>query len=267
MAIELFLSRVWGVKRSWLPPLLFVLTIYFFWAINIPDRYVFHPLDATDVESLVITLLVAFWGWGIIYYSSRRLKSKRARHLFLLNFIFITPALALGAFYYVSHDVSLLASAFLSLDVPLALILFNGWCAYFFRSGHPVKTLIDEAYEPSDEIRIVGKIGQRKYVLSPVEVLGFQKDGIVYCYTRNGNRTVVEKSLTALQEQWEGQGFFRLNRQHLIHFDSVGIFRSMPNKSIEVQLTHLPRQTGRVIVSRHRASQFRKWMSVGVGIQ
>ncbi|GEM_PF-4649470 len=264
MAIKLLFARVWQMKGSWLPLVFFLATIYFFWAINIPDRYIFRHLDASDLEALIITLLVALWGWGVIHLASKLFEHLRAKHWFILNLVFLMPSLALGTFFYVSYDIPLLSSPFLSLDVPLALVLFNGWSIYFFRSLHAPKELKDQDSETDDSIRIVGKIGQRKHVLSAHEIIGFRKDGIVYCYTRIGDRTVVEKSLTALEEQWGKQEFFRLNRQHLVHRDAVRAFRSLPNKSIEVQLAHLPLPEEKVVVSRHRASQFRKWMDAGV---
>ena len=249
-------------KRTVLAALLFIATIYLFWAINLPERFVFQHLDASDFESLVLVVLVALWGWLIIRFSHTRFQWGRARHWLILNVIFLTPAVALGAFFYIRYDIPLLASAFVSLDIPLALIFFNSWSIYAFKPGTP--TGPEASSKPAGEgIQLVAKMGKRKYVLNPADVLGFQKDEIVYCYTRSGERFVLELSLAALEEQLDSGTFFRLHRQHLVHRDAIRSFRSQPNKSVEVELTHLRSPGFTTAVSRHRAADFRKWVRQG----
>lgn len=75
---------------------------------------------------------------------------------------------------------------------------------------------------------------------------------------RDGERHVLERSLSELAEELDPAEFFRLNRQYLVHVGAVARFSSVGKGRLEAVLTP---PTGRpVMISQENARRFREWM-------
>lgn len=89
----------------------------------------------------------------------------------------------------------------------------------------------------------------------------FTENGTVYLRTLKGNKFHLDTTLDTLEYQLDPQVFYRLNRQHLIHLDSIISSHSYDKGKIMVEVkpkTNLP-----LIVSRDKATDFKKWLDFG----
>lgn len=97
---------------------------------------------------------------------------------------------------------------------------------------------------------------------------------IAYAYSSGGNVWVIktdgQKLLTSydsfakLETQLSGAAFFRLSRQYLVHHQAIRTVKEEVNRKLCIQLTpgFQPNANHeRVIVSRYRAAEFRKWFA------
>ena len=107
---------------------------------------------------------------------------------------------------------------------------------------------------------------QRYVVKKGVDFVSLNVDDIAYVFTeyrvvflkdREGNKYIVDKTLTELQEELDEAKFFRANRKFLINIDAVQKFKS-DNGKIVVDL--VPEIKEEVVVSKENAPNFRTWI-------
>ncbi|GAB3549500.1 LytTR family DNA-binding domain-containing protein [Spirosoma fluminis] len=96
----------------------------------------------------------------------------------------------------------------------------------------------------------------------PIEVTDiayFQAEERVTLFrTRSGQRYTVDYKLDELETMLDPALFFRINRQFLTNINSIQQIHSYFNHKLK--LTLQPAPTGEVLVSRERATDFKKWM-------
>lgn len=90
-------------------------------------------------------------------------------------------------------------------------------------------------------------------------VLCFRKDQLIYLLTNDGEELVTDyHSLDELEELLDPRRFFRANRQHIIHIESVKGFKVTASVKIVVTLKNTA--STQVLVSREKAPFFRNWV-------
>lgn len=85
----------------------------------------------------------------------------------------------------------------------------------------------------------------------------FTEYRVVFLKDRSGNKYIIDKTLTELQEELDSTEFFRANRKFLINIDSVEKFKSDNGKIV---LNLIPEIKEEVIVSKENAPNFRSWI-------
>ncbi len=85
----------------------------------------------------------------------------------------------------------------------------------------------------------------------------FTEYRVVFLRDKAGNKYIIDKTLTDLQEELDDELFFRANRKFLINIDAVEKFKS-DNGKIVVDLT--PEIKEEVVVSKENAPNFRNWI-------
>lgn len=84
----------------------------------------------------------------------------------------------------------------------------------------------------------------------------FTEHKIVFLKDRNGEKYIIDKNITELDESL-GKHFFRVNRKYIVHIDAIKSFKSANGK---LQLTLEPSTKDEVVVSKENAPQFRQWI-------
>ncbi|GAB5522434.1 MAG: LytTR family DNA-binding domain-containing protein [Roseivirga sp.] len=107
---------------------------------------------------------------------------------------------------------------------------------------------------------------QRYVVKKGVDFISVNVKDIAYCFTeyrivflrdREGNKYIIDKTITELQEELDSKEFFRANRKYLVSIEAIGKFRSDNGK---ILLELIPSVKEDVVVSKENAPNFRNWV-------
>ena len=82
---------------------------------------------------------------------------------------------------------------------------------------------------------------------------------LVYAYTNNGQRYIIESSLERLEEELEPQKFFRANRQFIVNREAIENVDFYFNGRLLININ--PRPTEKILVSKAKAPQFKSWLA------
>lgn len=85
----------------------------------------------------------------------------------------------------------------------------------------------------------------------------FTEYRIVFLRDNEGNKYIIDKTLSDLQEELDADRFFRANRKYLTSIESVAKFRSDNGK---ILLDLIPSVKEEVVVSKENAPNFRAWV-------
>lgn len=99
----------------------------------------------------------------------------------------------------------------------------------------------------------------RAVTLIPVEEIAlFTKEEIIYLVSHEGKKYITDfRSLDEVQELLDPRLFFRANRQHLVHLPFIESYRSDDTGKLTLKMRKF--KTDELIVSKEKASEFRKW--------
>jgi two-component system, LytTR family, response regulator len=104
-------------------------------------------------------------------------------------------------------------------------------------------------------------LAMQRNALTPVmqeQVAYFHKDELIYLHTMTNERLISEhQTLDELEELLDPAVFFRVNRQYIIHIQSVAHVRST-HKGLLVELS-LPGALS-IEISREKATLFKNWL-------
>jgi len=109
--------------------------------------------------------------------------------------------------------------------------------------------------------RFMIKIGNQ-FITFKVEDIAYFKshDGLICLFTNTGKSYPVEYSLDQLEEILNPIQFFRVNRKFVVSVNSVVEIHSYFNSRLLLKLQ--PKDEEQIIVSRERASNFKKWLDM-----
>lgn len=81
---------------------------------------------------------------------------------------------------------------------------------------------------------------------------------LTYLHTKDNKRYCVNYTMESIEKMLSPKEFFRINRQFIIHIDSVMKINGYFNSTLKLSVT--PPLEADVIVSRYAAKEFREWM-------
>lgn len=123
------------------------------------------------------------------------------------------------------------------------------------RSIHGQKSTTNKS-----DIRFIGRKGIDFVPVQLSDIAYFHSEfKLLHATLMNGQRLMLDQTLTELEPQISEHGFFRLNRQFLIHSRAVKRFSSIGKGKIAVVLE--PVSKSDTIVSQEKANAFRQWIS------
>jgi two-component system LytT family response regulator len=107
--------------------------------------------------------------------------------------------------------------------------------------------------------RFLVKSGSRLISINIDEVAWFQaSEKLVYLQMFSGNKYVIDYSLDELITLLNPKNFFQLNRQFISSIKSIKDIHTYFNGKLKISLN--PMVEEEVLVSRERASEFKKWL-------
>jgi DNA-binding LytR/AlgR family response regulator len=107
--------------------------------------------------------------------------------------------------------------------------------------------------------RFLVKKGEQLVPISDDEIAYFYTENeLVYLFTPEGKKYVVDYTLEQLDELVDSEKFFRINRQYLIHLEAIQRIHTYFNSRLKLNLQ--PDPTDEVIVSKGKAKSFKQWL-------
>ena len=99
----------------------------------------------------------------------------------------------------------------------------------------------------------------RSVTLVPVtDIAMFIKEELIFLISSEGNKYITDfRSLDEVEELIDPQIFYRANRQHLVHLPCIESYRGDDTGKLTLKLRNI--KTTDLIVSKEKASDFRKW--------
>ncbi|ACT92064.1 LytR/AlgR family response regulator transcription factor [Dyadobacter fermentans] len=99
--------------------------------------------------------------------------------------------------------------------------------------------------------------GYKTVLVSDIEYF-FSEHKITKAKLQNGSEEVLQQSLEELEEQLDPKTFLRVNRQFIIHIDSITHIHNHFNGKLKIEL----RKSAdvEIIVSREKAASIKSWM-------
>lgn len=108
--------------------------------------------------------------------------------------------------------------------------------------------------------RFLIKSGQHLSYISIAEIAYFfSEDGITFAYCSNGKKHIIEQTLDQLAQSLDPKKFFRINRQVIIHIQTVSKISTWFNSRLKLELS--PPSEVNTVVSRERVADFKDWLN------
>ena len=118
---------------------------------------------------------------------------------------------------------------------------------------------INIADQPSYKDRFLAKAGSRMVSVSTQKIAYFYtKDRSQFIKTSGNEDLLIDKPLDEIESELDGRQFFRANRQFIINYNHVEKVQAWLSGKLKVQVT--PAAYEDIVVSRLRASDFKKWL-------
>ncbi|MEM1136452.1 MAG: LytTR family DNA-binding domain-containing protein [Bacteroidota bacterium] len=255
---------------KYLEALLITITSYYFFAISEGSVFYFN-WTRIDLINALFTLWMVVSSW-VLFKRLNRVLGKKKLGSFVLPAVLqaIISIIFLGAYTLLSNwlyievlwEEHLGNTLFFNLVFPMALITFTIWNIgfYIFNS---YKNLLRAQENKTEEAlkQLIIKIGKKNIVV-PIDNIAYFKthERHVYACTYNAQKYLVDNYLNALEQQLDGQQFFRLNRQMLIAKQAVLNYQTDENQKLKVFFMQVNGFEDTAIVSRYKAPEFKAWL-------
>jgi two-component system, LytTR family, response regulator len=127
--------------------------------------------------------------------------------------------------------------------------------------GEQLKTLMNNWGQASTKKYKERFLTLHRNALIPVtqqEIAFFHKEELIYLHTLNNEKFITEhQTLDEIESLLDPEIFFRVNRQFIIHIQSVGKIKTT-HKGLTLQLK--PPFNNEIDISREKAVAFKKWV-------
>lgn len=240
---------------------LWILIAYFFLGISEGTFLAFENSRDTTINFL-FTLVCVFSNWSLFKWLYHRFEghfnSTAMRLIGLgLNVMVLSGLTTLLNWMYIElfWQEALQNTAFFPIVLPLAIVLFLGWTVVY----HWLQGLAGQAASP--EIVFEARKGREVMFCTLEETLGFVVEHkLVFLLHKEGQRLLIERSLTELEQELVANGYFRVNRQWLLNSKAIASYRTVENDRLEIRLNSAIGVDEFCFVSRYKATAFRKWL-------
>lgn len=136
---------------------------------------------------------------------------------------------------------------------------------YSFRQVHQSAHLdqllaaVDAKGAPRQKSRFLVKSGSRLFTIDTERIAYFYtEDKISYLVTKDGKKYSISQSLEELETELEPSRFFRINRQMILHIQSIRMVHTYFKGRLKIELQPCPDFD--VMVSSRRVPAFKAWL-------
>lgn len=120
---------------------------------------------------------------------------------------------------------------------------------------------LKQLFQKEYKLRFMVKVGNQYRSFNVEEIAFFKSnDGMIYLYTHTRQSHPIEYSLDQLETILNPTQFFRINRKFMVSVKSVAVIHSYFNSRLLLKL--LPKEEEKVIVSRERTTNFKRWLDM-----
>lgn len=177
--------------------------------------------------------------------------------------IFITAydAYAMKAFQV--QAINYLLKPLKKEDLAEALTRFKAMTSVRDLSGFNVAAAANAAEKPVALIkRFLIRYGDHFRVVEPKDIAYiYSLEKNTFLRTREGRDLPLDESLDRLEKQLDPEKFFRLNRQVIIHFQSIKELVAYSKSRVKVMMD--PPFGEDAVVSSERSAEFKRWLAGG----
>ncbi|MBL0356607.1 MAG: response regulator transcription factor [Chitinophagaceae bacterium] len=115
--------------------------------------------------------------------------------------------------------------------------------------------------------QVVEKIKKRFLVKRGTDYVAVKASDIAYFYAvqklvcmvdKNGQKFILDKSLSELEKEVDAAVFYRVNRKYLVNIASIKRIKTYPKSKLQLELT--PALDEELIISQENVSDFKNWM-------
>lgn len=256
----------------------FLVAIAFISAFNYYLTYSHIRLNWYLVLTYSIDTVQGWLAWwavrSIIIYLDRKMPyGKRPQKRILLQLV-LTTTVGLAIIILLTELVSVIARGH---TAPISFYLFDVFIFviwFFVINGiyigmHYYAEWKDSEHQREEEkkIRTNGftvKQGKLNMLIPFAEISGFySEDGYTILLNAQNKKYFPDTSLDKIEKQLPEEWFFRLNRQYIVHRNTITGFKRANDGKIDVTMRKLEHLPGILQVSRTKAVAFKKWFQPG----
>ncbi len=146
-------------------------------------------------------------------------------------------------------------------DLDKALLKYRKLQTHFSQAdiNEPVENLL-KFISNRKKTRLLVKKGMENIALKLEDItLFYTENKVVYVLDRFSKKYISDKTLTELEEELDGNTFFRANRQYIININYIRCFKPFEKVKLAVDF-NIPEINHYITISQETAPAFRKWM-------
>lgn len=102
------------------------------------------------------------------------------------------------------------------------------------------------------------KKGKNIYVVHAEDIAWLYRHDYVFLMTKDKQKYIIDYSLDYLMEKLNPKYFYRVNRQFIVHIDSITKMETLFNYKLKVELSPTPHIE--VFVAKDKARSFKEWL-------
>lgn len=123
-----------------------------------------------------------------------------------------------------------------------------------------LEELIDRKKKIEYRKRFLVKKGQQLASIHVKDIAYFEVDGrYVNLFTKQGNKYLIDHSLTELEGMLDPVSYFKLNRSYITHINAIQNITSLSKSKLKINLS--PKSNNDIIVSAERSHLFKSWLN------
>ncbi len=265
-----------------------IIIAYIGWGVGNSGRLLFQGISPEDIADLAISHWMSFSGYcwckflvsNQHHYFFGRKTSHLTYSILTLLTVLLWETLTFWLYATFYYRESILETSFFPSDVPLILVVLVGMIAYLqvrnfilspFRApAIPPQPSFQALPPPGKETEktwltslLVSK-GKAKVMIAPKDFAFFlTRDKLVWLYTREGEKYLIDYTLTEMEERLNPMHFFRVNRQVIISRSAVKGYFPVENQKLLLQIAYIQLSPEYCIISKYTAPSFKNWLAGG----
>ncbi len=252
-------------RRGYVKVTLLICISYFFLGVSEGTFFFTNGIDTLINFTFTLFCVVLNWRlFKLLHQQSERWFQSAGisilRTVMLILLLSSHTILLNWAYIELLWQENLEETAFFPVVLPLAITLFLLWTIGYrwLQKLALKKTQTTNLPEVTFELRK----GKQTVFRSLSQTLGFVVDNkLVFLLSHQREQLLIDKTLNELEFLLEEKGFFRVNRQLLLCRNAIQSYKTIKNERIQVTLPAIPGMPLTCIVSRYKASAFRRWLA------